>query len=549
MTVRTGPAHAPQRVTGSDREPSPKAADHGHPERAPSADAKLLYRRLLFEDFAFFMSELNDPAGRRLVLAPHLERWCRLIADEPRLVLLAPRDHGKSTLGLAYILWRAYRHGRDPATGDLGPGPPGTYSAVLMSATRDQAAVHLATFRDLLAANDWLFPSAAARKQGGRPAQSSSRHVRLANGAEVRIRAFRTSTRGLHPHLLLLDDVLSDENTGNQRQREKTWRHFVGTLLPMHPAQVIILGTSVHHDDLLHRLRPGKRLDPATPGAIFGFRWVRYRAIDPETETSLWPARHPYLSLAELRALEPTIFSREYQNDPRDDAASIFPHELTQGALDAGAELTFVPGYRKEATEVVVLGADLAASEAAGADFTVVMVAAVDVATGRRRVLSASRHKGLTFADQVDLLTDLRRRYRVDLGIVEQNSFQRWVVDELRRRPAPGLIVGHTTGQEKTSPADGVTIVKLALLADLWVMPSADAESLRFAKSWQAELSAFGWKDGRLEGLGEHDDTVIATWFVELAIRFIANALNRPADEFVTMEQLGIRRVRIGDYE
>lgn len=27
-----------------------------------------------------------------------------------------------------------------------------------------------------------------------------------------------------------------------------------------------------------------------------------------------------------------------------------------------------------------------------------------------------------------------------------------------------------------------------------------------------------GWRDGRLAGIGEHDDTVMATWFVELAI-------------------------------
>jgi len=48
-------------------------------------------------------------------------------------------------------------------------------------------------------------------------------------------------------------------------------------------------------------------------------------------------------------------------------------------------------------------------------------------------------------------------------------------------------------------------------------------------------------------GAGEHDDCVIASWLVEVAVRlvdeFIAGA---PVEEIITGEELGFTRVRIG---
>ena len=528
-------------------------------DRSPRVSVIAAYHRLLCADFAFFMSQLRDPAGTLLTVAPHHRRWCAHVATAKRLVLLAPRDHGKSYLGLVFVAWHLYRHGRDPLTGAPAATPTGLFKAVMFSATHDQAAVLMATFRDLLAANEWLFgtisPASPAAVAGQFVAWSRT-HVRLANGAELRIRAYRTSTRGLHPDLLILDDVLNDTNSLSQHQRDLTWRYLIGTLLPMGASQVLILGTAFHQDDLLFRLRPRPATGAAagdgtgTPSAVLGFEWHRYRALDAETETALWPARHPAAELKALRDFEPAIFSREYQNEPRDDTASTFPYELTQRALDAGAGLTFVPAYAKRTNEIVVLGADFAISESAGADYTVVIVAEFELGSERRRVLTAVRAKGLDLADQIELLAGLCRAYGVDVGIVEQNSFQRWLVDELRKRPETQMIFGHTTGQEKTSLTDGVPMLKLALLRELWVMPSGDAEARGFARIWQAELSAFGYTDGKLRGLGEHDDSVIASWFVELAVRLASRPPSpEPTWEPVWLEDLGIEHYSISpDY-
>ena len=78
------------------------------------------------------------------------------------------------------------------------------------------------------------------------------------------------------------------------------------------------------------------------------------------------------------------------------------------------------------------------------------------------------------------------------------------------------------------------------------VMPSGDAEALRFARTWQTELAAFGVRDGRLAGVGEHDDTVIASWLIELAVRHVELHLALPPEvEIITGEDVGIMPVRI----
>jgi len=529
-------------------------ADPRHGPRPARIPVRQLQANLMYASSTFFMRCLRDTDGRPFDVPPHAEHWCGLIEAESRLVLLAPRAHGKSTVGIVEILWRFYRHSREP-DGRLRSGPLGTFQAVLFSATHDQARVHLDRVRRIIEANPEIFGSVAAQPPvvGGLGARASMSRVRLMSGAELLVRAFGTSIRGLHPNLLLLDDVVSDRNSGSQRGRDEMWRHFAGTILPMHAERILILGTAVHQNDLLLRLRPGRTgrssAGPAdgSRAKTFGFAWRSYRAIDHATQTSLWPARHPYAKLVAIEAEEPVIFAREYQNDPRDDATSLFPHDLTQPAVDAGADLTFVPNYRPRADEFILAGVDLARSEAIGADWTVAIVIAYQPVTGLRQVLTVRRERGLTFDRQIALLTELAESYQVGLGVIEQNGFQHWALDALKVQDVPNVYVGHTTGREKSSLSEGVPALKLPILHKRWVMPSGDPESRRLAKLWQAELSAFGWRGGRLGGIGEHDDLVMATWFVERAIWRVDDLLREPAEEIIYGEDIGIERVRIGD--
>jgi hypothetical protein len=513
----------------------------------------MLRDQLCYASFPYFMSQLRDVDGRALEVAPHQERWCHLAQHHPSLVILAPRSHGKSTLGHAFVLWLFFRHGRTP-DGRPRAASAGSFQAVLFSATQHQAGVHVDRFRDLLAANADLVAAqgGGAGSDDGRRARASMTQVRLENGAELLARAYGTSTRGLHPDLVLLDDVVSDQNSGSHTRREDVWAYFAGTILPMHPERILAVGTAVHHDDLLQRLKPrpdrglpdGGTRQPPTP--VFGFAWHAYQAIEAETETALWPSRYSYASLAAIQAEEPIVFAREYLNDPRDDTASLFPSDLTQVALDAGALLSFVSGYRPRPGEWVLAGVDLARSEAIGADWLVAIVIAYEIETGIRRVLTIRRHRGLDFNQMRDLLVELAESYGIQLGIIEQNGVQRWALDALKERMPHMVYFGYNTGREKVSLLVGVPALKRPLLDGRWILPCGDPASRHLAKLWQAEMSAMGWRDGTLAATGEHDDLVMATWFVERAVGAITTAPQRePTWEPVPLTELGIPRVRI----
>lgn len=494
---------------------------------------------LLYASAPYFIGQLRDEAGNRLLIEDFHEDWANEMTLSALLVLMAPRDHGKTTIGVGYMAWRAWRHNRDPVTGELLEGlPDGKFEAVIFSKTLEQAKNFYERWQSLVLANEHLFGDVLPHFRRGRGAEMrgvwSRTRTRLRNRFELSVRSWRTSTRGLHPNLLYLDDVLDENNSLTSYQRDKSWRYMIGVLLPMNPEQIVVIGTAQHYDDIYHRLAPGEGKPRVyLRNRPVRFRHLKYRALHwpPEGEDgvalppeALWAFKHSVEELESIRDRDPVQFAREYQNDPRDASASLFPFELTGHALLRGAELTFLPlepgSYRRLPQELVLLGMDIAASESVGADYTVIEVAAFDRGSGDSRLLWAGRWKGASFGQQLDYLGRACEAFGVDVAVVENNAFQRWLHAEALKDPrTAGRVIGHTTGREKQRLEDGVPSMKIGLGAKLWVVPSGDAESRAFAQVWQAELNAFGWKDDKLEGIGEHDDTVMAWWFLDIARR------------------------------
>lgn len=548
----SSPSSTSQRTTFLEPDPDYKVAIRETVD-GPDSMSTIENRRTMFRSPSHFMSQLVDERGTPLTIR-HQAAWLELFTTEPLTVLLAPRDHSKSWTLVVYLLWRVWRHNRDPDTTQLKPGlTDGRWEGVLFSATKPQAETFFEVFQSLMLANAVLFADILPDFRRGRAAQIrnvwSRTRSRLKNRAEVSIRAFQTSVRGLHPDLLVLDDCLHDKNSLTKFQRDKVWRYFTGTLLPMGARQVIVSGTAFHYDDLLHRLRPKPFKGKRNPIKV-AFGWHKYKALDVATKQVLWPRRHSYEELMGLREFDATAFSREYQNDPVDDAASMFPTTLTAAAFDA--TLTFALGYRaNKAQEYVVMGYDVAASAETSADFTVAWVAAVERQTGHRTVLWGERHQGLGFPAQISLIRDLVVRYGVDLAVVEENGLQKWLKYELDKMPETAhVVIGHTTGQEKGDFGTGVPSLKISLANRLWKFPVGDEQCEVMAKTWQTEMAAFGWRDGKLQGLGEHDDTVAAFWFLDRAVRLVDSWSRQPPDvEIVYGEDMGISPYQIAsDY-
>ena len=137
--------------------------------------------------------------------------------------------------------------------------------------------------------------------------------------------------------------------------------------------------------------------------------------------------------------------------------------------------------------------------------------------------------------------------YGVMVVVIEDNGFQRWLVQELRKYPeTAGRVLPHTTGAGRADLREGVPALRLVLDNGLWTVPNGDVASRSLARTWQDELGAFGYRNNVLAGIGDHDDLVMATWFVERGINFIEATFNQlPQYEFGTGRDLGIERYRI----
>jgi len=276
------------------------------------------------------------------------------------------------------------------------------------------------------------------------------------------------------------------------------------------------------------------------------------RAIN--TRTSLWPERWPAIALqtcidaveasppdersmvkfnlpchtcteasrclnAKAKELGPLLYDREILTTPRSSESTLFPRELFTPMLNRS--LSFQRSYWKpegqEHRIAVAQAWDLAWSERIGGDYLVNMTAAVDTTTGKSQLLQIERWQRKTFDEQCRLIEMKWRQYRADLVVVEGDAAQKvWSQHLASSTNVP--VLPHTAG-DKRNLATGVPSLLIRFQNKKWEFPAAPG-------GWQAEemdnmlveFESFGWEDGKLQGVGEHDDTVMCFWHLDWAI-------------------------------
>ena len=266
------------------------------------------------------------------------------------------------------------------------------------------------------------------------------------------------------------------------------------------------------------------------------------------TRTSLWPSRWPAIALQECideveaapedeqqevkwnlpcntceaatsclnakrKEQGPLLYSREMLTHPRTSDASLFPFELFDPLLDR--ELEMVSHYEKPSTRANKLGVatawDIAWSEKTGGDWLVKMTGVIDRETGLQTVLDIGRWQRLSFDEQVKLIESEHARYNDDVVVIEGDFAQIvWRQHLLSTTRMP--VLSHASNS-KRDLQDGVPGLLIDLETKRWRFPykkgSRNHENMEVFLS---ECESFGWVDGRLQGIGEHDDTVMCWW-------------------------------------
>lgn len=475
----------------------------------PSADPVWtgLYGEMLRESICLFMKDILG-----LEIASFMLKWEDAIQNDDRIATLAARDHGKSTFWTyAYPIWRAV----------FDPG----CEVYLFGQTQVAAYEYLDII--LYGKGDRLrgmvdIPGLAHLVPTREEAQRDPRlrlnkgGVRLKNGSAIRVASWGMSTRGRHPKYVICDDCLTDEDMWSETVRKKNIEYFKGAISNMPPedGQLVVVGTPFHVADLYGWLSKNKR-----------YKFLKFPGIYKKKgkDCALFPKRWSLHSL--LYKKKPEIgsvaFAREVMCEPITDDLSIFPSYLFPPLRDENLTLRMKRSEIKQLGLQTYMGVDLALSASVGADYTVCFVIGKRPTDGHRFILDIVRTKGLPFRRQLEMIARVAKRYDPNLIYIESNLFQRIYSEEMQRASDLPVKPFQTLAQNKNPLDKGIPSLRIHLENGKYTIPyhQSDEYTQENVSTWENECTQFGFVDGKLQGIGEHDDTVMAWWMAEEACK------------------------------
>jgi hypothetical protein len=377
-----------------------------------------LTKQMIRSSCGFFAQEVltgppEAPYDGRFIISEHHDEWDDLILDYDRLMVEAPRDHGKTFFfDFAYPLWKIVTM----------PGGSG----FIFSATKEQAQVILADIKAELENNPRLRYLVPTKKSGAR---WSATAIQCTNGHRVYARGFGTKVRGAHPNWIVVDDGLNDETMYSELVRKKQIDYFYSAITNMivPGGQIIVVGTPFHSADLYADLAQNPEYEFRRTPAI----WTD----DSGKERALWPDRYPLSALVHKRnEIGSVRFTREFMCEPISDDMSLFPSYLFVG--EPVEQPTIKLGMPKEFWDELGVtpftGVDFALSSSVQADYTVIWTMGLDK-YGNRWIMDIVRGKGIPYQQQLSKMNERGKLYEPALMFLEANQAQRIFGDELIR--------------------------------------------------------------------------------------------------------------------
>lgn len=465
-------------------------------------EVQRIYLEMLRADCAFFAQEVL-----KIEIGPHMLIWSDLISSTTRLCVNAARDHSKSTLfSYVYPIWRAWSE-------------PGC-EIYVFSSTLEQAQEFLdiivygknnlkgMTQIDELA---HLLPDERNRDQNVRRNRSD---VRMTNGSRIRVAGFGKAMRGRHPKYIVLDDVLNDEDMWSEVTRRKHIEYFRSAITNMvaPDGQLIVVGTPFHASDLYGVLRKNPVYTFCRfPGIIKDKATGKERALFPWR----WSLKQLYNKRLEIGSV---AFAREILVQPISDDISIFPSYLFPPCFDPKRVMGLNAAQLKAQGMTAYFGVDIARSASVGADYFVIFVLARDD-QGNHLVNDIRRTKGLSFRRQLAEIAIAAAIYDPALIFIESNAMQQIYSSEMRRETDLPVKEFVTLATNKYPLDKGVPGLRIQLEGHKLILPRGNARSCELTDLLIDEATQFGFVDGKLQGIGEHDDIVMAWWIATEASR------------------------------
>lgn len=320
----------------------------------------------------------------------HQQSWIRHLENDDDLLVLAPRDHGKTT-----IFCRAYPEHLTLHNPNM--------RVLILSKTHRQAEKTL----DLIEADlqnprirwDYRLELQDYRRKDN---MLFFNRTKAQRDATIEAAGLLGSITGSHFDVIIADDLIDDESTRTKHRMENVHQWFQGTIEPLlEPwGRMIIVGTRKHYNDLYGKLMES--------GA---YKVIHDKAIQDDG-TPLWPERWPIHRLREKKRKMGTImFRREYQNDPTGLQGQLLHEEWIQYYDEPPKNLQIYQGW------------DLAISQKETADYTVCTTIGV---TENEDVYILDWYRGhINFPSQVKMVQQLAKKWQPRLIGIEDVAYQR----------------------------------------------------------------------------------------------------------------------------
>jgi len=332
------------------------------------------------------------------------KEWLDMIESSDFVSFQAPRDHGKTFMIGAYIIWRIVT---DP-----------NIRILIVTINQDKADEMMTFIQHHLERNETLKQIFGEQRGWSREWSRSTLRVMRAGSTGIAHKEPTLSVFGItasmiggHYELIVLDDIIDQKNTGTPLQRKKVESWYNNTLKPMKvpkKGKIVCIGTRWHENDFHNFI-----------ANIPGYISKRYQAIiNDETKEVLWPERYSYEELQKIKSQGMVSFELQYQNNIISTGESPIKMDWIQLAMSEYKNI--IPPYE------TFMGVDLASK---GEDSDYFTITVIGIKDGCVYVLDGIRTHASMF-HQFELIKSFDEKWHPSKIGIEAGAQQKIITDQ-----------------------------------------------------------------------------------------------------------------------
>lgn len=401
-------------------------------------------------------------------------QWVDMFLDSDKIAIECAREHHKTSWVLNLILFLMWRNNN--------------FSVIYFSATHSQSMSKLKEWEEIYQRNkDWLKLERSENNW-------SKSYKEFQNGSSIKAEGWGTAVEGAHVQLIVMDDILQERGSMTD---EEVWDFYAQIVSPMvtESGKIILVGTKKRKGDIFDKVETNPE-------------WIH--AKYPSTPDNLiFPEKWPEERLkAKKREIGSRAFKREFGLEVIVDDDVLIPPKWNEQNRDHS--LSYPDSWKGGH---VVGGFDPAISPTG--DYAAFFVMA-RLENGVRKILHVSRQKGMSLNDMLFKLENLDTKYNFQAIVIEQNSFQKLIVQEAIEQTALP-IQGHTTGRSKSDPAEGIPRIAVQFENGKYLYPYKEKEDIEKTDMVHEALNSLKFHNGKIQN-NHTPDIVMAKFLAEQAL-------------------------------